>query len=64
MPNNLPVNTLQEFIAYVKANQSTVQFASAGPGSASHVSCILLNAMLGVNVTTFPIADSRWRCRI
>ena len=54
VPNNLPVNTLQEFIAYVKANQSTVQFASAGPGSASHVSCILLNAMLGVNVTHVP----------
>ena len=38
----------------MKANQSTVQFASAGPGSASHVSCILLNAMLGVNVTHVP----------
>ena len=54
VPNDLPVNNLQEFIAYVKANQSTVQFASAGPGSASHVSCIILNAMLGVNVTHVP----------
>ena len=54
VPNNLAANNLQEFIAYVKANQSTVQFASAGPGSASHVSCILLNAMLGVNVTHVP----------
>jgi tripartite-type tricarboxylate transporter receptor subunit TctC len=54
VPNDLPVNNLQEFIAYVKANQSTVQFASAGPGSASHVSCILLNAILGVNVTHVP----------
>ena len=65
VPNNLPVNTLQEFIAYVKANQSTVQFASAGPGSASHVSCILLNAMLGVNVTHVPYRGlSVRRCRI
>ena len=54
VPNNLPVNNMQEFIAHVKANQKTVQFASAGPGSASHVSCILLNAMLGVNVTHVP----------
>jgi tripartite-type tricarboxylate transporter receptor subunit TctC len=54
VPNKLPANNLQEFIAYVKANQSTVQFASAGPGSASHVSCILLNAILGVNVTHVP----------
>jgi tripartite-type tricarboxylate transporter receptor subunit TctC len=54
VPKSLPANTLPEFIAYVKANQSTIQFASAGPGSASHVSCTLLNAMLGVNVTHVP----------
>jgi tripartite-type tricarboxylate transporter receptor subunit TctC len=54
VPKDLPANTMQEFIAYVKANQAKIQFASAGAGSASHVSCILLNAMLGVNVTHVP----------
>src|SRR5262249_45711847 len=54
LPKTLPVNTLPEFIAYVKANHDKMQFASAGAGSASHVSCILLNAMLGVNVTHVP----------
>jgi tripartite-type tricarboxylate transporter receptor subunit TctC len=54
VPKSLPAKTLPEFVAYVKANQSTIQFASAGAGSASHVSCILLNAMLGVNVTHVP----------
>ena len=54
VPKDLPANTMQEFIAYVKANQDNIQFASAGAGSASHVSCILLNAMLGVNVTHVP----------
>ena len=54
VPKDLPANTMQEFIAYVKANQDKIQFASAGAGSASHVSCILLNAMLGVNVTHVP----------
>jgi tripartite-type tricarboxylate transporter receptor subunit TctC len=54
VPKDLPANTTQEFIAYVKANQDKIQFASAGAGSASHVSCILLNAMLGVNVTHVP----------
>jgi tripartite-type tricarboxylate transporter receptor subunit TctC len=54
VPKDLPANTLQEFIAYVKANQDKIQFASAGAGSASHVSCILFNAMLGVNVTHVP----------
>jgi tripartite-type tricarboxylate transporter receptor subunit TctC len=54
VPKDLPANTLPEFIAYVKANQERIQFASAGAGSASHVSCILLNAMLGVKVTHVP----------
>jgi tripartite-type tricarboxylate transporter receptor subunit TctC len=54
VPKDLPANTLPEFIAYVKANQARIQFASAGAGSASHVSCVLLNAMLGVNVTHVP----------
>ena len=54
IPKDLPANTLPEFIAYLKANQDKVQFASAGAGSASHVSCILLNAMLGLNVTHVP----------
>jgi tripartite-type tricarboxylate transporter receptor subunit TctC len=54
VPTTLPANTLPEFIAYIKANQDKIQFASAGAGSASHVSCVLLNAMLGVNVTHVP----------
>jgi tripartite-type tricarboxylate transporter receptor subunit TctC len=54
VPKDFPANTLPEFIAYVKANHDKIQFASAGAGSASHVSCILLNAMLGVNVTHVP----------
>ena len=54
VPKDLPANTLPEFIAYVKANQDKIQFASAGAGSASHVSCVLLNTMLGVNVTHVP----------
>jgi tripartite-type tricarboxylate transporter receptor subunit TctC len=53
-PKNFPANTLQEFIAYVKANQANVKFGSAGAGSASHISCVLLNAALGVNVTHVP----------
>jgi tripartite-type tricarboxylate transporter receptor subunit TctC len=53
-PKTLPANSLPEFIAYVKANQATVKFGSAGAGSASHVSCILLNAALGVDVMHIP----------
>ena len=53
-PKTLPANSLPEFIAYIKANQATAKFGSAGAGSASHVSCILLNAALGVDVTHVP----------
>jgi tripartite-type tricarboxylate transporter receptor subunit TctC len=45
---------LQEFIAYAKANQKTMQFASAGAGSATHLGCALINARIGVDVTHVP----------
>jgi tripartite-type tricarboxylate transporter receptor subunit TctC len=51
---DLPVNNLQEFIAYVKANQAKMQFGSAGVGSGTHLPCVLLNMALGVNVTHVP----------
>jgi tripartite-type tricarboxylate transporter receptor subunit TctC len=53
-PRELPANSLPEFIAYVKANQARMKWGSAGAGSASHVSCILLNAVLGVDVVHVP----------
>jgi tripartite-type tricarboxylate transporter receptor subunit TctC len=51
---DLPVNNLQEFVAYVKAHQSTMQFGSAGVGSGTHLPCVLLNMAMGVNVTHVP----------
>ena len=53
-PKTFPANSLPEFIAYVKANQTTVKYGSAGAGSASHVSCVLFNAAIGINVTHVP----------
>ena len=51
---DLPANNLQEFIAYAKANQKTMQFASAGAGSATHLGYALINARIGVDVTHVP----------
>jgi tripartite-type tricarboxylate transporter receptor subunit TctC len=51
---NISANSLPDFIAYIRANQSTAKFGSAGAGSASHVSCILLNAAIGVSITHVP----------
>jgi len=55
---DLPVDTLQEFVAYVKANQGKMQFGSSGVGSGSHFSCAKLNAALGVEPTHVPYRGS------
>jgi putative tricarboxylic transport membrane protein len=51
---NLPANNLQEFIAYARANQSKMQFGSAGVGSGTHLPCVLLNLTLKVDITHVP----------
>jgi len=51
---DLLASSLQDFIAYVKANQSKIQFGSAGVGSGTHLPCVLLNTALGVTVTHVP----------
>jgi tripartite-type tricarboxylate transporter receptor subunit TctC len=51
---DLPANNLQEFIVYAKANQKTMQFASGGAGSATHLGCALINARIGVDITHVP----------
>ena len=51
---DLPANNLQEFIAYARANQASMQYGSGGAGSASHLACVLLNAAIGINVTHVP----------
>ena len=56
--NDLPVNKLQEFIGYAKANQSKMQYGSAGTGSAVQLSCVLLNAANGLKITHVPYRGS------
>jgi tripartite-type tricarboxylate transporter receptor subunit TctC len=51
---DLPVQNLQEFIAYTKANQAKMQYGSPGVGSGNHLACALLNAAIEVNVTHVP----------
>jgi len=52
--NDLPVQNLQEFVAYAKANQARMQYGSPGAGSSNHLACVLLNVAIGVNVTHVP----------
>jgi tripartite-type tricarboxylate transporter receptor subunit TctC len=51
---DLPVKDFKEFVAYTKANQAKMQFGSAGAGSATHLGCVLLNYLIGANVTHIP----------
>jgi tripartite-type tricarboxylate transporter receptor subunit TctC len=51
---DFPADNLREFTAYARANQSTMQYASAGTGSTGHLFCHLLNAALGIDVTHVP----------
>jgi tripartite-type tricarboxylate transporter receptor subunit TctC len=51
---DLPVDNLQGFIDYAKANQGKMQFGSAGVGSGTHVPCALLNIALGVSIVHVP----------
>ncbi len=46
-----PARSLQEFVAYLKANDAKLNEAHAGVGSISYVTCLLLHTQLGVKPT-------------
>ena len=49
--SGLPVKSFDEFAAYAKRNQSTMNFGTAGVGSGSFLGGILLNASIGAKIT-------------
>jgi len=51
---DLPVDGLQDFIAYVRKNQATMRTGSAGIGSTGYVDCALFNQKIGVKVQDIP----------
>jgi len=51
---DLPVGNFKEFVAYAKENQAKMQFGSAGAGSATHLGCVLMDYLLGINITHVP----------
>lgn len=55
---DLPVNNLKEFVNYTKANKAKMTFASAGPGSAVHLGCVVANMVMGTDVTHVPYRGS------
>jgi tripartite-type tricarboxylate transporter receptor subunit TctC len=55
---DLPVDRLQDFIAYVKRNASTIRMGSAGVGATGFVDCAIFNGMIGVNIQAIPYRGS------
>ena len=51
---NFPAKTLEEFIAYVKANSGKLNFASQGTGTASHLSGELFMKLSGTKIVHVP----------
>jgi len=56
--HDLPVSTLTEFMAYTKANHANMQFGSAGAGTGMHVCAVLLNDIMGIDITHIPYRGS------
>ena len=51
---SVPVNTIQEFLAYVRARPGEINFSSAGIGATSHLATELLMAAAGLNMVHVP----------
>jgi tripartite-type tricarboxylate transporter receptor subunit TctC len=51
---DFPPNDLHGFIHYLKSNVGTVNVAHAGVGSITHVTCLLLHSLIGVQPTFVP----------
>ena len=50
----LPVRTVQEFLAYARANPGRIAYGSAGVGSAGHLAVELLQSLTGIRLTHVP----------
>jgi tripartite-type tricarboxylate transporter receptor subunit TctC len=55
---SVPVKTVAEFIAYVKANPDKINIASSGNGTSIHLSGELFKMMTGLKITHVPYKGS------
>ena len=50
VPPSVPVNTLQEFVAYVKAHPGKLSYGSAGPGTLTHLAMEQLKVAANLDI--------------
>ncbi len=55
---SLPIEDFKGFIAYIKQNQKSMNYGSAGIGSSGHMVCHFMNQLLGVEVQHVPYRAS------
>ncbi len=53
----------KEFAALLKEKGGQMNYGSGGVGSTSHLTCLFMHSLLGVNVTHVPFRGSGPRCR-
>ncbi len=58
VPVSLPVKTMPEFIAWARANDGKVNFASGGNASITHLNGELVNMVAGIKMTHVPYKGS------
>jgi tripartite-type tricarboxylate transporter receptor subunit TctC len=58
VPPSLPVNSVNEFIAYAKAHPGALSFASSGNGTSVHMSAELFKAMTRIDMVHVPYRGS------
>jgi tripartite-type tricarboxylate transporter receptor subunit TctC len=56
--NDVPAKTLEEFIAYAKANPGKLSYGSTGVGTSSHLSSYMLSQRIGADTLHVPYKGS------
>ncbi len=56
--SQLPVKSVQELVAYARANPGKLNFASVGNGSSSHLNAELLKSLAGIDIVHIPFNGS------
>jgi tripartite-type tricarboxylate transporter receptor subunit TctC len=55
---DFPASSLKEFVAYAKANTTTLQYGSSGTGAGAHICALLLDQAMGLKITHVPYRGS------
>jgi tripartite-type tricarboxylate transporter receptor subunit TctC len=54
VPNDVPVRSVQELVAYARANPGKLTFGSAGVGTSQHLAGELFKTMAGIDIVHVP----------